>query len=451
MGTKPLMVEYLIILKQEDTFCNTDTAFLNFLAVDSSIKISTKDNKVSVKLKKTKDISLDFTLVSDLVPAKEERFFKFSLYCEDHGKINEFNDASTLLENIIRKLHPEISINVLWNDIARLYAIEGYTLINEVENLLRRLIANFMLTKVGYEYPKSHIPNEVESRDSNLKVNYSDYLHQTYFSDLKTILFEGQREVNFRTIGDIQLLVERHMSERKHEIKIDDITGVISKSLWEKHFAKDTTYKKKDLEQDLENLNSLRNEIAHNRHVSRETLGKIEHLSKRIITILKLEIDDLPNKKLTTKEIDFQQNNENNRIFELNPILREMLIEKAIYEWYVESFGEATVYKVDFDYGIDLLVREKDGSTGVIIKSISAGNFREMRNEIAHGLNLENHIPKISDQYDKLHLVIAIRDFNPRVEMKFAEELRSLFQGLNPKLILMVGMINDGGTFIRLY
>ena len=34
-----MRIEYLIIVKQNDTFCSTKDAFLNFLKVDSSIKI----------------------------------------------------------------------------------------------------------------------------------------------------------------------------------------------------------------------------------------------------------------------------------------------------------------------------------------------------------------------------------------------------------------------------
>ncbi|WP_448104059.1 hypothetical protein [Pedobacter panaciterrae] len=258
-------------------------------------------------------MSVSYTLFSDLVNAKNERYFKFTLQCNERERIDDFYKLSKLLEKLFVKLSSEVSVNVLWNDIARQYAIEGYSLLNEVENLLRRLIANFMLINVGYDWHKLHIPSEVERRDPQLKVNYSDYLHQTYFSDLKTILFEGQREPNYRNIGDIQILVEKNISEGKDEIKIEDLKGVIAKSLWERHFSNATLYKKKNLEEDLERLNSLRNEIAHNRHIDRETLGKIQNISKKIIETLKLAIENLPDNILTNEEKDFQASSENLR------------------------------------------------------------------------------------------------------------------------------------------
>jgi hypothetical protein len=351
METKPIIVEYLIIVLQEDTFCDSDIAFLKFLSVDSSLSISEKEKTITLLSKKKNKFSVSYSLTSGLVPSQAQRYFKLKLSSKEE-KLSEYTELTTLLEKLISKLHKDVSINVLWNDIARKYAIEGYDLINQVENLLRRLITDFMLINVGYDWHKSHIPISVENRDTHLKETYSDYLHQTYFSDLKTILFEGQRDMNLRDIGQIQKFVEACISEKKTQIPIDELKGVISKSLWEKYFSKDSSYKKKELEEDLDKLNSLRNEIAHNRHISRETLGKIQNLSKKVIKTLKLEIEDLPNKVLTPEEQNFQVHTETNRIAEYNPALQGYLSEKAVAEWYKSNFGSESVQsnvKIDFN------------------------------------------------------------------------------------------------------
>jgi hypothetical protein len=453
METKPIIVEYLIIVLQEDTFCDSDIAFLKFLSVDSSLSISEKEKTITLLSKKKNKFSVSYSLTSGLVPSQAQRYFKLKLSSKEE-KLSEYTELTTLLEKLISKLHKDVSINVLWNDIARKYAIEGYDLINQVENLLRRLITDFMLINVGYDWHKSHIPISVENRDTHLKETYSDYLHQTYFSDLKTILFEGQRDMNLRDIGQIQKFVEACISEKKTQIPIDELKGVISKSLWEKYFSKDSSYKKKELEEDLDKLNSLRNEIAHNRHISRETLGKIQNLSKKVIKTLKLEIEDLPNKVLTPEEQNFQVHTETNRIAEYNPALQGYLSEKAVAEWYKSNFGSESVQsnvKIDFNDSfreVDIVITLSDKQQiGVEVKSTTISGFKQIRNQIAHGQNLERFIPKSVDLFKEFHLVIVLRDYSTSSDLTFANELALLLSGINPRIRLIFGFIGNSGNF----
>jgi len=456
LKTKPLIVEYLIIIKQENTFCDSKESFLKFLEVDSSLTIS--GNQLTINLKKEK-LTVSYSITSDLVPSQNQRYFKFTISSEENGKINEFYDLTKLLEEIIIKLHPEVSINMLWNDISRKYAVEGYTLINEVENLLRRLIANFMLTKVGYDYPKYHIPNEVESRDNHLKVNYSDYLHQTYFSDLKTILFEGQREFTHRNIGDIQRIVEKHISEKKKEISIEDLKGVISKSLWEKYFAKETKYKKENLEKDLEELNSLRNEIAHNRHINRDTLGKIKNLSNKIITTLNLAIEDLPNKALTANEQDFQIHAENIRIAELSSFYNNFPYEKLLINWYKINYEITSIEIVnEINKYFDFIIKTADGKTiGIEAKKVSHKmlkyNILEF-SKIINSIRFANTIFHFSE----FHYVIVLRNFKEDFKDGLINELKilgnQLMSSINikiPDFKLIIGYFNDEEKFVQLH
>jgi len=450
MDTKPFIVEYIVITKQEDTFCDSDKAFIKFLGVDSSLHISETESTISITLKKSGKFTVTFSLVSGLVPSQKERYFKLTLSSKEKHKLNEFNELTGLLERIISKLHSEVSINVLWNDISRQYAIEGYGLINEVENLLRRLIGSFMLINVGYDWYKYHIPTEVENRDAHLKSNYSDYLHQTYFSDLKTILFEGQRDVNFRNIGDIQKIVERSISENRKEILLEELKGVISKSLWEKHFAKETVYKKKDLEEDLEKLNALRNEIAHNRHISRETLGKIQNISKKIIKALNLEIEDLPNKVLTPEEQDFQANRENVRMAVNNPAFLGYLTEQALVDWYKSNYGIDNVYQPNssgVDSGIDIIVRSNNGRLiGVEVKLTSSDRLKHGGMRILFSKS-ESILIRNTNEFDEYHLVIVLKDFEENRRLPPETELEKI-RSINPKIQIILGSLDENKQFI---
>lgn len=451
MEAKPVVVEYLIIIKQEGTFCDSDKSFLKFLSIDSSLSISEEENKMSFLYKK-KDFVVSYTLVSGLVPSQKERYFKLALFSKEN-KLDEFTELSKLLEYLFLKLHSEVSINILWNDIARKYAIEGYELINEVENLLRRLITSFMLVNVGYDWYKYHLPSSVGNRNIQLKESYSDYLHQTYFSDLKTILFEGQRDVPLRDIGEVQKFVERCVSEGKKEISIDDLKGVISKSLWEKYFAKDTTYKKTDLESDLENLNSLRNEIAHNRHIDRAALGKIQGLTKRIIKTLKLEIEDLPNKVLTPAEQKFQVNTEIMRMTMNSPSMHAYFAEVAVLAWYKSNFGfeNADLVNSAGDSRIDILVKDSDGKRiGVRVRALTIDRLKQMRNQIVHEKSSRYIFPREVDDFEEFHLVMVLKDYIAGDELLFTEPLKSVLSAISQKYRLIIGYLNENGFFVKI-
>jgi hypothetical protein len=441
------VIQYIIITPK-DTFCDSESSFLKFLTVDSSFTIVPDDNIISFVTGKNKSVNVRYELLSGLVPSQDERYFNLTLKLEDNRQINEFNDLIERFESNVVKIHNDVSINMLWNDVARHYAITGYSIINEVENLLRRLIANFMLTNVGYNYPKYHIPAEVANRDSNLKTNYSDYLHKTYFSDLKTILFQGQREYDFRNIGDIQKFVEKCISDGKDQIPIESLKGVLSSSLWAKYFSKNTSYKQTNLESDLENLGDLRNDIAHNRHISRETLGKIEAISKRITTALELEIKDLPNKKLSGTEQELQVATENNRILNLSPSTKAHLVELAVYDWYIRVFSTENVkrFKEGPDlYGLDMLVRKNNGeSIGVEVKLFSLSKFNQLRRTMYNDYFWQKYMPANAPNVTAFHLVIVLDDYIGEYDVSFLIDLKNHLKIHYSRLSVLVGYIaND--------
>lgn len=453
MEKKAVIVEYLIILLQEDTFCDSEKAFLKFLSVDSRISISEKEKTITLLNDKKKKFSVSYALKTGLVPSQAQRYFQLTL-SSDEESFQEYTALTNLLEKLFQKLHDDVSVNLLWSDISRKYALEGYELINEVENLLRRLITSFMLINVGYDWHKYHVPLSVGNRGEHLRENYSDYLHHTYFSDLKTILFEGQRDFSLRNIGQVQILIERYISKGKKQISLDELTGVISTSLWEKHFSKTSKYKKKDLEEDLEKLNSLRNEIAHNRHITRETLGKIQNLSKKVITTLKLEISDLPNKKLSPEEQKFQIDIELSRLSEYNVVLQGYIFEKAVVEWYQERFGLDNVKQnvtMNFRDGtseVDVLVTlGSEELIGVEVKGTDQSGFDKIINQIQKGKYIDRFVPRSLREFKEFHVVLVIREYSVGKEILFAEELIEVFNSVDAKIKVIIGYIDGDGLF----
>ena len=452
MKNNDLVLEYLLLVKQDDTFCTSAEDFLKFLDVDS--RLETSVSKQTITLISTnfegKKFSASYSLESKPVPGKKERYFKFLLKAEDKKDIGHFDELSKILEKNFLRIHKDISINILWNDIARQYALEGYAVINEVENLLRRLIANFMLINVGLDWHKSHVPEAVITRNAKARDNYSDYLHQTYFGDLKTILFDGQREKGLKNIGDIQLLVQRHLTDKKDKIDIGDIEGVIAKSLWEKYFSSDVKYTKEALVADLESLNTLRNEIAHNQHISLDILNKIKSLSKKVIGTLKLELDKLPEKILTEEEKKVVVKAENLRSEFRRGHLAPMFSEKAVMDWYAEMYGHMDVdfiFTDGYAGGTDLILSFVEKRLGVQIKQLSIRGAVALRNEIAH-----NHVPAFLDfanidEFDEYHFVIVLKDYSPNMERLLKINFHELLKEQFPNLSFNIGYLDQPMAF----
>ncbi|MVM37983.1 hypothetical protein GO730_10895 [Spirosoma sp. HMF3257] len=454
MKAETVIVEYLVLTKQEDTFCNSAESFIKLLDLDSSIEIN--ENSITISIDKKEKFSVFYSLVSGLVPSKNERYFKLKLSSNKKDKLSEFTELIRRLESIIQKLHNEVSINVLWNDIAREYAVQGYSLINEVENLLRRLIADFMIINVGYHWTKSHIPNEVASRDSKIKTNdFTDYLYQTQFSDIQIILFQGQRDQKLRDIGDVQKFVEKKKSDGKKQISVEELDGVIARSLWERYFSKGVNAKKETLEMQLGELTTLRNDIAHNRHISREKLGKIETLSRKIINTLNLVIEDLPNTNLTPEQQEFQVNIATDLI-QTGEILQNLpksfnWLSRVIADYYRVIYSDDKVIIVDDpQHVIDILIDTvSDQCIAVQIQYFKRYNSTMISKYIRQCQRILIDEAETYKNYSEFHFVIVCRDGISENGLIDIDVISSFYSALYLKAVWVVGYLDENNNFIK--
>ena len=437
-----IVIEYLI-MSPDIEFCNSNEAFKQLLSVDSRITII-DEYKLSMKVNSTGILTVSYEVDTDIVPNKKERYFKFKIKSKEVERINDLTQLTALLESSFARIDNEVSVHMLWNDISRIYAVEGYALINEVENLLRRLITSFLLTRVGFDFPKHHIPSGVKNRADHLKVSDANYLHQTFFDDLKTILFEGQRAGNFENIGEIERLVQKLISEGRTEISIDELKGVIATSLWDKYFAAGTSYDKSKLQTDLDLLNGLRNEIAHNRHVNRQTLGKIQNLSEKIIKTLKLAIEDLPEKNLTVEEQEFQIDAENNRLTKARGGGFSETVE-SVLDYYRNRYGASYVDEVDTLkrlFGVEFIVNQRDQKPiAVEILKVNSNVWAIDR------LNLSIEYQLKDDSYGEFHLVYVFVDSDPIVQKEKLSRALVQLKSIKVPLRILQGVVDLFGKF----
>ncbi|WP_235309472.1 hypothetical protein, partial [Klebsiella quasipneumoniae] len=85
----------------------------------------------------------------------KERYFVITLENNDEALVDEFSEVGDKIKEISRRINPESTIiNVLWDDVGRYYANKAYPLINEVENVMRKLIGKFMLINVGMDWSR---------------------------------------------------------------------------------------------------------------------------------------------------------------------------------------------------------------------------------------------------------------------------------------------------------
>lgn len=251
-----LRVEYLILLKENGSFCNTIKSFNNLLESNSNIKILQK------KINFIND-QFGYEIKTNSVKDKAQRYFKLTLTAEDETTIP---NLQMLLKSIRELIHKaEGNINVTWDDISNFYSIKAYPEINKIENLLRKLITTFMLTNFGIEWTKETTPQEVKSniRKKN-KNSDSNYLHDTDFIQLADFLFKPYptKDIN-------QLFKELKIIKKIEEIDLENLKEYIPKSNWERYFKSFVDCDDDYLNKNWQKLYDLRCIIAHNNFLSK--------------------------------------------------------------------------------------------------------------------------------------------------------------------------------------
>ncbi|MCO7051873.1 hypothetical protein NAG84_18815, partial [Proteus terrae] len=103
-------------------------------------------------------ITVKFDVETKNIPSNKERYFIIALENMDENLVDEFYEVSNKIKELSKRINPGSTvINVLWDDIGRYYAYKSYPLINEVENVMRKLISKFMLINVGMNWSKETI------------------------------------------------------------------------------------------------------------------------------------------------------------------------------------------------------------------------------------------------------------------------------------------------------
>lgn len=438
-----MRTEFLILIPDDEAFCSSKKAFVDFLKVDALISVAGQKMTYR-KSPKAKDlVSARFRIETDKVKSKQERYFLLALECDNITHIDEFSELCERLKSIAERISPgATAVNTLWDGVGRLYAEKAYPIINEVENLMRRLIAKFMLITVGMNWSKDAINPELFKKIENFEDEelYLNDLYKLDFIHLSQVLFEKKRDISLEELD--RLLAKTKFIDEDRE----KILRYVPRSNWEKYFSSLIDEKDRSLEKKWELLYKLRNKVAHNRNVKKDEFEQIKGLSNDIKEIIG---------KATAKlgEIDINEEDRELIIYSYqsdSPAAIGFLSEKAVAEYYAKSGYEiSSASGPSFRRIFDFIALKDAKTVAVEVKSIRPRNFFSMMRMIVdRQLKFWLQHPDF-EKLDKIHLVCVLReddfDYPMRGVRKHAEDLAEV---LGDKFEIHLGRLNEENAYV---
>jgi hypothetical protein len=178
---------------------------------------------------------------------------------------------------------------ILWNDLSAHYACQAYPLLHEIENLMRRLIANFMLVKVGREWVEETLPKAVEEAVKNSKRKESPNVLDTVdFIHLGEMLFAPYSKRTPQDLYDKLKDVETPEDAKA-------LQEFVPKSNWERYLGGIVACEDLYLKSRWEKLYKLRCTVAHNAPMTGGDLDEIKKLITEVKPKLQEAISKLSN------------------------------------------------------------------------------------------------------------------------------------------------------------
>ncbi len=279
---KEIKIEFLLI-KEENSHCNSISTLKSLFTTDSHIVFQ---DKQTIKVEES---TAEFQITTDVIKNKNtERFFSIRLVkvTEDKNESKNILDLTSIFHKIkaIVIASKYFKIIELWSDTSFYYSKLSYPLIYEVENMMRMLIYNFMLTRLGKEWYKIGFPsklnNQIKKGSSEKEASQfqDDLLHQIDFIHIEIFLFTPYTTDTDKIYDKIKV------AQKLSELKLAEIKELVPTDNWTRYFEQ--IIKFKDFKKNWARLYELRCRIAHNNLI---TKGDFEEINK-ISTILKEKI-----------------------------------------------------------------------------------------------------------------------------------------------------------------
>lgn len=409
-----LQNEYLVIIDKKTSspfysLCNSIKRFNEFIETETELKIQSNNIKMD-------SYSYDYYIKQGKVKGKEQIFFYITLGFQDDNEehINKYKTLLRIIKNCFRL--NKIVLETLRDDLSFYYSKLAYSLIHNIENMMRKFITYFMITNVGKDWINETSPIQIqEALGKTKRKEYIDILQQLDFIHLGDFLFKAYSE------DDISSLFEK-IKTLTNNIEKDELQSYLPKSNWDKYFKTiidcDDIYLKKRWEQ----LYDLRNKIAHTSNFTvgdyediqtlvNEVKEKLEKAFENIDTIELLDRDKEQLSENIAKNI-----NENIGIFIREWDKLEKRIEKLSNNITPSSFSSNLKN-----------IKEKKHFELDFIESIK--NMSQFRNELIHKTDIissDNIVMSIN----------RIKEINNKLKSNWNFEVLEAFQKLNKESTL---------------
>jgi uncharacterized protein YutE (UPF0331/DUF86 family) len=265
-----LKVEYLAIINSKEGFCNSIHAFNNLVqsypSIDIKGKILTFDG-----------VKFDYDVQQGEIQNKSHEFFHVRLGCHKKSDVPTFVTLLKCIRTILAKV-AEKPVEILWDDISSSLSTAAYPVIHEIENMMRKLITKFMLTKIGLGWTKEAVPREVsESIKTKKNPAGNNYLFETDFIQLSDFLFKP-----YSTANSSNLMEKLRSAASANDINIDELKELVPTSNWERYFQPIVNCKSEYLQTRWNKLYDLRCLVAHNNFIGQDDYENIVRLASEV-------------------------------------------------------------------------------------------------------------------------------------------------------------------------
>lgn len=305
-------IEFLLI-KDEDSKCNSIDTLVNLFVSDSEIKFI-NSSTLSIG-----EDEAEFHISTDTIKKEiDERYFLITIEKEN----DEANESAIILclINIYNKIKEVIvasrifKIAELWNDTSFYYSRLSYPHIYKVENLMRMLIYKFMLTRLGKNWEKTGLTSKVKeaiklkNNNEEKSVYFDDILYKFDFIHLSTFLFTPYSTESNKVFEKIS------KAKKIEDLVLKELNEIVPIDNWDRYFKQ--IIKHKDFKKDWDELYKLRCKIAHNNFISQHEFEQIEKKSQVLIEKISNGIRSVSKIVIKSDDIQDLSNSALNSFFE---------------------------------------------------------------------------------------------------------------------------------------
>ncbi|WP_347910771.1 hypothetical protein [Pseudomonas grandcourensis] len=265
-----LKVEYLAIINSKEGFCNSVSSFNNLIQSYGSIEIKSKGLMFD-------GVRFDYDVQQGEIQNNSHVFFHVRLGCQNKGEVSIFLSLLKSIRTILAKA-AEKPVEVLWDDVSSSLSSAAYPVIHEIENMMRKLITKFMLTKIGLGWTKEAVPREVsESIKTKKNAAGNNYLFETDFIQLSDFLFKP-----YSTANSSKLMEKVRSALSANDINIEELKELVPTSNWERYFQPIVSCKSEYLQTRWTKLYELRCLVAHNNFIGHEDYDNILRIAGEV-------------------------------------------------------------------------------------------------------------------------------------------------------------------------